>query len=1216
MEVCGMFKQLGNIITKWPLAFIAIWAIILIISAGLATNLGSHLLYDTSSFTSNSSESKQADNLLNAVFPDTAKSQLIVAVSADNETARRAFITQLNSTVMADPSIYNVTNTTSIYNVQSTILEKMTPDIYSDLFEAMDNVSNGSQQLYNATDEVINTSNSLYWLYDNVTTTNSQFYQARKQILSSSSRLYSARDQIVQANSGLYQIKGSIDVLLGMPAYFAQVYANASSNGLDNTNSTIMAIGETDAFVSGNVPSADQQMAYGYLQAFDTAWNATSISNPFVRAQQAITSAGPGFIDSAIPSGEQPLMLNIVDNFPLSSYPGGERDFCVNAVATSENITSATEKQQLYAAYDLGQSPSDAAIESLVVSAAASESGMDTGSIEAIYGLGRNPSDGTIGNYLVNQAIISLENSDSGKNMSVSDLKNATDMIHEAWNIGGTATEQDFNSYVLQTADKGLNASENQTLAEIYGWGPDPNATVVRDYVLQQAGNGENASENQTLAEIYDMGRDPSNATIDSYVIQQAADDLNITGNLSYFYMLMGSGRDLSDDQLNVLADSWADTHSFNDPQLLPESVTSMIESGNETLYIIALSAEGSNESAKLSYAALEDDVENLLGQSQYNGIVAHVTGTPAIEQDMTTAAMKDVSSIDEITIPMVILIMAVYFLSVVAPFVPLGAIGVAVVTGMGALYLATFVVGDVYNMAQTFLIVTMLGAGIDYCVFILSRYSEERNMGGDVKESVRYAVEHAGKSIACSAIVAAIGFGSLTLIDHGIFMSIGVSVAIGIFVAMCSALTLIPAIITLIGDRAFWPRKVNKPGQQKSRLGPRIRGVTKFSLKHWKAVLMVLFVVLLPLTYIALQLNLSQDTLSMLPSNSESKIGYDMIENVFGSGNIDKTSIIVTLPEDIKDNGNYSVQALDQVEAISKIAAAEPGVSEVYSMTRPYGSTIQYDNLSVYNALEQDLYTAYMDNNTGSDDRTTVVYVAFNGSPYSAQALNTITDLRSKMQEYSSGTGSGTSILVGGSAASLQDYENSCTPRYPLVIITVFAGIFLILLFLLRSGTTPPRMFLAMISMIALTLGVFTLLFQDLMQAAIFWVLPVCLFCILIGLGGDYVIFMMSRVREEVNKGKSDEDAILDAVESTGPVIMLCGFVMATAFASMMASSMIMMKEFGFVLSFGIILDATVMIWLIIPALMMAFKKYNWWFPGNKKAPEIAVAAQGTEKQ
>jgi len=72
----------------------------------------------------------------------------------------------------------------------------------------------------------------------------------------------------------------------------------------------------------------------------------------------------------------------------------------------------------------------------------------------------------------------------------------------------------------------------------------------------------------------------------------------------------------------------------------------------------------------------------------------------------------------------------------------------------------------------------------------------------------------------------------------------------------------------------------------------------------------------------------------------------------------------------------------------------------------------------------------------------------------------------------------------------------------------------------------------------------------------------------------------------------------------------------MATAFASMMASSMIMMKEFGFVLSFGIILDATVMIWLIIPALMMAFKKYNWWFPGNKKAPEIAVAAQGTEKQ
>ena len=108
--------------------------------------------------------------------------------------------------------------------------------------------------------------------------------------------------------------------------------------------------------------------------------------------------------------------------------------------------------------------------------------------------------------------------------------------------------------------------------------------------------------------------------------------------------------------------------------------------------------------------------------------------------------------------------------------------------------------------------------------------------------------------------------------------------------------------------------------------------------------------------------------------------------------------------------------------------------------------------------------------------------------------------------------------------------------------------------------------------------------------------------------MGGDYVIFMMSRVREEVNKGKSDEDAILDAVQTTGPVILLCGAVMGTAFGSMMSSGMVMIKELGFVLSIGIILDATIMIWVIIPALMMALRKYNWWFPG--KSGKIAIEA------
>ncbi len=1216
-----MFKKLGEIITKRPMVVIAIWALILIVSAALAVNLNSHLLYDTSSFTSNSSEPKQAQNLMKAVFPDTAKTQLIVAVQADNETARRAFISELNDTVMVDPSIHNVTNTTSVYDAQRTILEKMSPDIYHGLYEAMDNVSDGNHQLYNGTDEVINNSNQLYWLWDNVTQTNSEFYKARKTIADSSAQLYSARDQLVQGNSGLYQIHGAFDLIDGSTLTYAGTFgATYTGSNLDEACAAADNAAMTQVVAPITDPS-EKQLAGAWVSTLNSTW----YSEPSAGMDNIIKDTGTSFMSAVgggMTSQEKQMFQGVIGMGATGANdyqnPSALKQDIITMAMQAQGLTSDQDRASLSAIYDLGSSPSAASIDNMVISMAASAGGVDQSSIAEIYDLGRDPSYSVIGNYLVNKAVDTLKSSDTGKNMSASDLQNATDVIQDAWNIGPTATKQDFDNYVLQKAEKGLNASEKQNVEEIWGWGRNPNDSVVRSFVLNEAGDGLNASENQSLAEVYDLGRNASNASIESYVIQKAADNVNITGNLSYFYTLMDPGRNLTDDQLNGIADSWASTHSFNDPQILPDSVTSMIESGNVTLYIIELGDDGASANAKASAQKLMTDVEAQLKEGQYKGVVAHVTGTPAIMQDMTTSATQDIESIDEISIPMIVIIMAVFFLSVVAPFVPLATIGVGLVTGLGALYMVTFVTGDLYNMAQMLLIVCMLGAGIDYCVFILSRYSEERNLGGDVKQSVVYAVEHAGKSITCSGIVAAIGFGSLTLIDHGIFMSIGISAAVGILVSLCVALTLLPAIITLLGDRVFWPRKVNQEDERKSRMGPAMRRISKFSLKHWKVVLLLLFVVLVPMTYIALQLQLGQDTLSMLPNNVESKAGFDMIESVFGSGNIDRTAIVVTMPSDIKDpNGNYSVAALNSIEDISKIAAAEPGVGSVYSLTRPYGSTIQYDNLSIYNELDKSLYQNYMDNNTGSDDRTSVVYVAFSGSPYSAEASNTITDLHSKMQAYEAGNGTGETILIGGSAASMLDYMNTSTPQYPLVVITVFVGILLILLYLLRSVISPPKLFAAMISVIVVTLGLFTLIFQFWMQTSIFWILPVALFCILVGLGGDYVIFMMSRVREEVNKGKSDEDAILDAVQTTGPVILLCGAVMGTAFGSMMSSGMVMIKELGFVLSIGIIMDATIMIWVLIPALMMAFKKYNWWFPGKegKKVVEASAPVQEMKK-
>jgi RND superfamily putative drug exporter len=1212
--MASIFERLGEIITSRPWVFIAVWAVILVVSLPLVLTFMSHLQYDTQKFIPDSLGANLATNAYDAQFPSNASNQILVVVSATNNTTSMHFIDALDTAIANDKNITNVTGTSSIYNIQREAVVNMTPDLYNNLYAAFDNVSNGSQQLYNATDVVINTSNSLYWLYDNITTTNSQLYQGLRQVQGSSAQLYSARDQIVQVNGGLYQVKGSIDVLIGIPSFFAQAY-NGTDSSLDGANRTSLTIGETQAFIQSNVPAANQQLAFGYLLAFDAAWNTTNNANPYARAQEAITSIGPGFVSQNVLSGEQPLMLNIVNNFALSSYPGGERDFCVNSVAATQNITDVSEKQQLYAAYDLGSSPSEAAIDNLVISTAASQGGVSQSSIAVIYNMGRNPSDGTVGNYLVNQAITGLESSASGENMSASDLQNATDLIQDAWNMGGTATEQDFNSYVLNKAGNGQNASENQTIAEIYGWGPDPNATVVQDYVLQQAGNGQNASGNQTLAQIYDLGRNPGNDTIKNYVITQALSGMNLTTNTSFFFALLGLNRNLTDDQLKTFATAWEYNHSYDDPQILPGSVVNSLASGNLTLYVVSTSDGEAAQASVDMVQQIRDHITQLVNSGQYPGVQAYVTGATAMAVDSKAATNADVGNIDKITIPLVLILLFLYFRSYITPLVPLIIIGIAVVACFGLMGVISLYM-DIYYLVETFMVVIMLGAGTDYCVFMLSRYSEERSNGNDVKGSVKMTVTHAGKSIASSGSTAIIGFMSLMLIPSGIFQSIGIGTAASILMSMLVALTLVPAILTIAGDRLFWPRKLHNSGP--SRTGKIWGHITGKAIKHPIVIITIALLVTVPAVVIFDHLQLGNDTVSMLPNGQESKVGYNLMDSQFGSGAIDRAMVVATLPTDIKDtSGNFSPGALGRIENLSSELAAVPGVADVYSTTRPEGSTINYDNLSAYGQTDSEYYQSYMNNSTGNDDRTTVLYVAFNGSPYSDQSQHAIDTIQATLNQYNV-TNPGTTLLLGGTCVGLYEYQKLCMGNYVLVIPVVLIGIFIILMLLLRSVFTPARLIMTLLMSISWTMAALILVFQDWLQNSIFWILPIILFCVLMGLGVDYDIFLVTRIREEVMKGKTDEQAIADAVESVGTIIMLCGLVMASAFGSMMISNMMMMKEFGFVLCLAIFLDATLMRLIVVPSIMVLMKKYNWWMPLVKNEVEKArlEAAPIAQKQ
>jgi RND superfamily putative drug exporter len=1185
----------------------------LIISLPLVGVFTSNLQYDTENFVPRDLGAYVAKDKYDEQFPGNYSNQIIVAVGSGNKTSAMHYIDGLDRIVANDTAIKNITDTSSIYSVQRDAVVNMTPDLYRGLFDAFDNVSDGNRELYNASDTVRNSSNGLYWLWDNITGANSEFYKARKAIVDSSAQLYAARDQMVAAHGGLYQVKGVADVIDGVPAYYVQAYLAAAGSGLDDSNSSSTALQQTQAFVNGNVPDANKGLALGYLTAFHNYWASHYNADPSARAQDAINNGGAGFVNTSVPEDQRPLMLAVIEGLSLSDYGNTAqvRAFCVNTVAGMQGIADESQKQQLYAAYDLGPSPSPAAIDNLVLSVASS-SGADRKAIEDIYFLGRNPSGGVIGNYLVDKAVKALKDSDEGRNMSATDLKNATDLLQDAWNIGPTATKQDFDGYVLKKAEKGLNATERQTVEEIWSWGRNPNDTVVRAFVLNEAGKDLNATENQTLAEIYDLGRNASAATVKSYIINQTLEEMNLTSNATYFMSLLDLDRNLTDSQLKDYASAWEAAHGYDDPQILPDSVVSNMASGRVTLYIVTTSDFEESESAQASVKELRAQVAGLLTDPAYADVEAYVTGTTAMSADTEFSAMDDVNNIDKITVLLVLIILGLYFRSFLTPFIPLLIIGVAVIVAFGFMGIISTQI-DIFYLVMTFMGVIMLGAGTDYCVFMLSRYAEERSKGAEIKGSVMSAVEHAGKSIASSGTTAMIGFGSLMIIDNGIFRSIGIGTAACVFFSMLVALTLVPAVLTLAGDRLFWPRKIYMSGPGLT--GKIWRGITHRVLKHSKAIFILALLITVPAVYIFSSMELGNDFVSMMPDNIESKAGYDLLNAEFGSGALEKGMVVATLPEDLRGtDGNYSASALDRVEALSAMLAATPGIDKVYSMTRPEGETIAYNDLGSYKGVEKEYYQNYMDNNTGIDGRTTLIYVAYNGSPFSMQASKATEDMKSEMKAYE-GANPGTTLLLGGSSVGVYEYQKLCTDKYTIVIPVVLIGIFLVLVVLLRSIFTPARLVMTLLMSIAWTMATFILVFQEWLQASVYWILPIILFCVLMGLGVDYDIFLVTRIREEVYKGKSEEEAIEQAVESTGTIITLCGAVMAAAFGSMMISGTMMLKEFGFVLCLAIILDATLMRLVIVPAIMVLLKKYNWWMPFVKDEQAKLVAIPEMQK-
>jgi len=676
-------------------------------------------------------------------------------------------------------------------------------------------------------------------------------------------------------------------------------------------------------------------------------------------------------------------------------------------------------------------------------------------------------------------------------------------------------------------------------------------------------------------------------------------------------------GSNPSDDDFAKLADE--KTEEFIEDNPLSESQTEevlerFVSNDNDTMIVfINLDTSSSSEETKHILEQLDEDIPLIKAEvmpqqtnettlsTETTDFEVYVTGEGAFNMEGGETAEQDMALTDFVSIVLILIILMFIFRSPIAAVLPLIAMGVSIIIVRGVLYSLGFMGIQIHTMANMFTTPVLLGAGSDYCIFIISRFFEELRGGKDKNRAIRKTLETAGKTVASSGGTVMIGFAAMLPTKFGLMRVIGMSVLLGVGIALISALTFIPSILLLLGDRIFWPRRKNSVKAKNSSStnnNSLIRKVSSIVVKKPKLTLVLILAVSIPLIAQVAFIQLSYDSIATMP-NTESKRGYDILAEELGEGEISPMDIVIHF----KNGTNiWNTTILEEVATMADHLEEMNGTDKVMSVKKPFGT----QEIKYLKFEKNETARALMEMYVSEDNDTTYISVFLEREPYSDEAMNLAREIKTYLVSYQANSTvlgeDRCEILLGGASQGNVEMDRMLWNDFFGVMLPItFAGIFIVLLILLLSIPTPLRLIGTILLSVLQILGLTTLVFQTILGVPIEFTLPIIVFVVLMGLGMDYDIFLVSRMREirfEPGKETDDSTAIIEALEKTGAIITSCGCIMAAAFGSMMLSSTTTMKMYGFALATAIILDATIVRLFLVPSVMLLAGKWNWWPP------------------
>lgn len=639
------------------------------------------------------------------------------------------------------------------------------------------------------------------------------------------------------------------------------------------------------------------------------------------------------------------------------------------------------------------------------------------------------------------------------------------------------------------------------------------------------------------------------------------------------------------------------------------------------------------------------DDVEGHLSKFQTllpQGNTAgpartYLVGEATVANALVQISQQDAEHADTAVLPIALIVLLVVFGTLVAALLPLLLAMLAVLIALAVVYLIALHSATNVSVLS---IVSILGLGIsiDYSLLIVRRFREELAQGRNVRDAIAWTVATAGEAILFSGLTVIIGLMGMLLLGLQSMTSIGVAGSVVVAVALLAALTLLPALLSILGARinslrvpllgrltvqAVRPAAVAaaNDGDTTTARGGNSSQQSGATDQHgfWhtlaftvmKRPLLVILIVVALLAVLGwpiFSLNIGTSSDAALPANSPVRQGLAILNAQFSDANNNPTFVVVQTPD---GSSMLTPANLQRLAHLTQWINQQPHVVSVTGLMQlpsiqgtPTPSLSQQELTAIYStgAYTQNAALSQFVSSTTAGN-TTLITVKVDAAVDSAAGKALIDNLRAGDKA----AGQGLQSYVGGIQAVYLDFDRTLYNHFPWTILFIVIATYILLLLMFRSVLLPLKAILMNVLSVGAAYGVLVYVFQwgnfgnilnFTSSGFVDSLIPILLFCILFGLSMDYEVFLLSRIREEWLRTHDNHWAVAHGLEQTGSVITSAALLLVIVTCAFTFTELLITKEMGLGMTVAILVDATIIRSLLVPATMQLLGKWNWWFP------------------